>query len=77
MMYKIVVAKYYKRNWNNTEDLYNFYFRIEENDDQRAKEVAKSILNSFKPPEYKVSYGTLSGSYQATDFEFEPYGELS
>jgi len=56
MTYKINIAKRYGRNWNNTEDAYTFYFRIEtELFGDSLKKLVNEVLGHYPAPEYNVT----------------------
>jgi len=56
MTYKINIAKRYGRNWNNTEDAYKFYFRIETALlGDSLKDLIKEVRGHYPAPEYNIT----------------------
>jgi len=68
-MYKINVSERYGRNWNDTEDAYKFFFRVEDDCPFRAKIVAQRLNEQYPTPEYNVTFYKTTATYKEVDLE--------
>ena len=64
-MYVINVSKKYRRSWDNKEDLYSFYFRIE-TDPSRTRRgstllgLVEEMRKNYPSPRYNVEVSEVT-----------------